>query len=36
VTFTGRASVERIIYSIFQRFKLGMEKPHPQAFTQAA
>jgi len=25
-------SVDRIIYSIFQRFKPGMEKPHPQGF----
>ena len=30
VCFVNVQSVERIIYSIFQRFNLGMENPHPQ------
>jgi hypothetical protein len=31
VCFVNVDSVDRIIYSIFQRFKPGMAKPHPQA-----
>jgi len=30
VCFVNVESVDRIIYSIFQRFKPGMENPHPQ------
>ena len=36
VSFVNVQSVERIIYSIFQRFNLGWKTPTLRVFTQAA